>query len=629
MTKTPIIVSLLLFICIVSATAQTALDSLYLKLKDSQNLSNKLLVAETLLQIGGSYLATRQYDSAARYLHKASQTATQIQNHTLSGQAANNLGILYNSIGNPDSTIYFYALALQAYQYAGDTLRATRTKVNLAIYYKDQDLYSEALNHALDAALILEKDSPSRSLSTCYNTIASVYTRMKNVDQALQFHRKALSIRQQINHTIGVAQSYNNIAILFADTHQYDSAMKYYQLAMDIKRELNDPGEIASTLHNLGELALQQNKLHEAETYLQESLQLKRQTNDPSGIVRSLNTLGKLELQLNNLNQARQYLAQAEELANTLHHLGQLRDNYTLQVEFYNKQNKFQQAFTYAQRLLQVNDSLLNKDKMDQLMRMRIRYAEERAQQQITLMEKERSIQHAELKLRQSWIIALTGAVILLAIIGALSIRQARLIRKNKAHVETLLQELHHRVKNNLQIMSGMLTLQSAGLTDPQAIQTIKTTEGRVNAMALIHKKLYGQQPSRQLPLREYLTELVNEQAYAYGLNERALVKLKISDVNLDVDKLIPLGLIVNELVSNAFKHAFQNHDSPELTLETKATGEQLKVIIADNGRGLPTETQEQSFGLKLVNLLIREARGTIEHHPENGTTFIITIPLK
>jgi len=613
----------------VSANAQTALDSLYLKLKDPQNQSNKLRVAETLLQIGGSYLAARQYDSSAKYLHKAYKAATQIQDHTLSGQASNNLGILYNKIGEPDSAIQYYHFALQAYQYAGDTVRTTRTKINLAIYYKDQELYPEALNLALDAALNLEKEPPDKPLGSCYSTIAVLYGRLKNTEQALHFHRKAIEIRQQINNQSGVAQSYNNIAILFADTHQYDSAMKYYQLAMDIKRELNDPGEIASTLHNLGELALQQNKLHEAETYLQESLQLKRQTNDPSGIVRSLNTLGKLELQLNNLNQARQYLAQAEELANTLHHLGQLRDNYTLQVELYNKQNKFQQAFTYAQRLLQVNDSLLNKDKMDQLMRMRIRYAEERAQQQITLLEKERSIQHAELKLRQSWIIALTGAVILLAIIGALSIRQARLIRKNKAHVETLLQELHHRVKNNLQIMSGMLTLQSAGLTDPQAIQTIKTTEGRVNAMALIHKKLYGQQPSRQLPLREYLTELVNEQAYAYGLNERALVKLKISDVNLDVDKLIPLGLIVNELVSNAFKHAFQNHDSPELILEAKATGEQLKVIIADNGRGLPTETQEQSFGLKLVNLLIREARGTIEHHPENGTIFIITIPLK
>lgn len=628
MSKIPLSL-LLLLIYIESASAQTALDSLYVKLNDPATQSNKLVVAETLFQIGGKYLTNRQYDSASKYLHAARTKAVELQNINLSGQVSNNLGVLYNFIGLPDSATQYYNLALQAYQQSGDTIRLTRTRINLAIYYKDQELYPEALDLALAAALTLENDPPDRALSTCYNTIATVYARMKNTEQALQFYKKALMIRKQINHQMGVAQSYNNIAILFAETNQYDSALKYYQLAMDIKRDLNDPGEIASTLHNLGELALFQNQLQQAESYLQESLRLKRQANDPSGIVRTLNTLGKLELLQNNYTKAHEYLKQAEELANTLHQLGQLRDNYNLQVQVHNNQRNYQRALTYAQKLIQVNDSLLNKDKVDQLMRMRIRYSEERAQQQIALLEKERSLQQAQLKLRQSWIIALTGTVILLAIIGALAIRQTNLVRKNKAHVETLLQELHHRVKNNLQIMSSMLSLQSTGLTNPQAIQTIKTTEGRVNAMALIHKKLYGKQHSRQLHLKEYLTDLINEQAFAYGLQNAVTCKLEISDIELDVDKMIPLGLIVNELVSNSFKHAFQNHNNPTLILKTSVKDDQITIDISDNGIGMPAETNDQSFGLKLVSMLIREVKGSWQRNNQAGTSNTIMIPIK
>jgi two-component sensor histidine kinase len=628
MSKIPQSLSVFL-IYIVSANAQPTLDSLYLKLSDPVNQTNKLQLAETLLQIGGKYLAARQYDSAKKYLHAAKSTTAQIQNLTLAGQVSNNLGILFNYIGIPDSAIYYYNLALQAYQHAGDTTRVIRTKINLAIYYKDQELYPEALNLALEAALALEKEPPDKSLGSCYNTIAVLYGRLKNTEQALLFHRKAIEIRQQIKNQSGVAQSYNNIAILFAETNQYDSALKYYQLAMDIKRDLKDPGEIASTLHNLGELALFQNQLQQAQSYLQESLRLKRQANDPSGIVRTLNTMGKLEVLQNNYTKAHEYLKQAEELANTLHQLGQLRDNYNLQVQVHNNQKNYQRALMYAQKLIQVNDSLLNKDKVDQLMRMRIRYTEERAQQQIALLEKERSLQQAQLKLRQSWIIALTGAVILLAIIGALAIRQTNLVRKNKAHVETLLQELHHRVKNNLQIMSSMLSLQSAGLTNPQAIQTIKTTEGRVNAMALIHKKLYGKQHSRQLHLKEYLTDLVNEQAFAYGLQNAVTCKLEISDIELDVDKMIPLGLIVNELVSNTFKHAFQNHDNPTLILKASIKDDHITIDISDNGIGMPAETNNQSFGLKLVTMLIREVKGSWQLNNQAGISNTITIPIK
>jgi len=195
-----------------------------------------------------------------------------------------------------------------------------------------------------------------------------------------------------------------------------------------------------------------------------------------------------------------------------------------------------------------------------------------------------------------------------------------------------LLKELHHRVKNNLQILSSLLSLQSQQLTDDTAIKAVKSSESRINAMALIHRKLYTVDQNRTVDIKEYITELIEYLVYSYGYHERNFrLDLDIRDIHIDVDKAIPLGLILNELISNAFKHAYQNEPNPHLVVNLAYPEmNKLDICIQDNGAGMPAvdERQRKTFGMKIVSTLIKELKGSLNVETQNGTTYHLHIPI-
>ncbi len=223
--------------------------------------------------------------------------------------------------------------------------------------------------------------------------------------------------------------------------------------------------------------------------------------------------------------------------------------------------------------------------------------------------------------------------VVVLIFITALLLTYSIVVtRRSKKKVELLLKELHHRVKNNLQVLSSLLSLQSQQLTDSNAIQAVKSSEGRVNAMALIHRKLYLGDTNRTIDIKDYVTELIGYLVHTYGYHDRALkLDLYIEPISVDVDKAIPLGLILNELISNAFKYAYAEHLHPELYVGvSRPAPGALLIQVRDNGRGMPEPKKDApvSFGLKMVNTLIRELRGNLAVTANNGTTYILNIPL-
>jgi two-component sensor histidine kinase len=162
----------------------------------------------------------------------------------------------------------------------------------------------------------------------------------------------------------------------------------------------------------------------------------------------------------------------------------------------------------------------------------------------------------------------------------------------------------------------------------------MKSSESRVNTMALIHRKLYGNDGNRSIEMKTYVQELVEYLIHSYGFDERKLQFILQSEtIQLDVDKAIPLGLIINEVVSNALKYAYADHMNPTLNIEmTVADPNELKLVIKDNGPGISEASRyesPQSFGLKMVNTLAKEMKGRATTHPDNGTTFTLHIPTR
>ncbi len=203
-------------------------------------------------------------------------------------------------------------------------------------------------------------------------------------------------------------------------------------------------------------------------------------------------------------------------------------------------------------------------------------------------------------------------------------------IKKSLEEKEVLLKEIHHRVKNNLQVISSLLYLQSNKATEQQTVELFNESQNRIRSMALIHEKLYQSENLININFTDYIKSLISYLSNSYQ-TELYKIKIdkKIENVLLSIDKAIPCGLIINELVSNSLKHAFPDSKKGKINIKMSLNKQKyVHLIVEDNGIGLPEKLNPEkadSLGLQLINTLTKQLRGTIKHQNSNGTKFIIT----
>jgi PAS domain S-box-containing protein len=198
---------------------------------------------------------------------------------------------------------------------------------------------------------------------------------------------------------------------------------------------------------------------------------------------------------------------------------------------------------------------------------------------------------------------------------------------------EVLLREIHHRVKNNLQIISSLMNLQSEYTQEPEILKMFQESKNRIRSMALIHEKLYQSKDLAHIDFVEYLKSLVDMLLSFYREESTDInVSLKCGEINLEIDTAISMGLIVNELLSNCFKHAFPGQISGEVAITLSKNGGNYLLEVADNGIGIPGDVDiknTDSLGLLIVQTLTLQLKGTLEHYNEGGTKFRILFPDK
>jgi PAS domain S-box-containing protein len=197
---------------------------------------------------------------------------------------------------------------------------------------------------------------------------------------------------------------------------------------------------------------------------------------------------------------------------------------------------------------------------------------------------------------------------------------------------EVLLKEIHHRVKNNLQVISSLFYLQSGYINDKKALEVLKECQNQVKSMAIVHEQMYHSEDLVQIDFADYTQLLVTELFSTYTIDSADIaIKTDIKDVLLDINAAIPCGLIINELLTNALLHAFPEGRKGEIQinmLPNKAN--EIKLVVRDNGIGIPKDTDfrnTETFGLQLVCGLVEQLEGTIEFDGREGTAFTITFP--
>lgn len=192
---------------------------------------------------------------------------------------------------------------------------------------------------------------------------------------------------------------------------------------------------------------------------------------------------------------------------------------------------------------------------------------------------------------------------------------------------EVLLREIHHRVKNNMQIISSLLNLQSRYLNDEKTAYVLKESRNRVRSMAMVHEELYRSHDLSKIDFTDYIQRLISGLFSSYGVDHLIKPEINVENVFLDIDIAVPCGLIINELVSNSLKHAFMQGQKGKISIKFHPDGEKYMLIVADDGIGFPEDIDfknTKTLGLQLVNTLVNQLSGSINIDRDKGTSFKI-----
>jgi two-component sensor histidine kinase/putative methionine-R-sulfoxide reductase with GAF domain len=213
-----------------------------------------------------------------------------------------------------------------------------------------------------------------------------------------------------------------------------------------------------------------------------------------------------------------------------------------------------------------------------------------------------------------------------------LAVRQSeQQLRAALQEKEVLLKEIHHRVKNNLQVVSSLLKLQSQYCDDPQTLDAFRESQNRVKSMALVHERLYRSSDMARIDFGDYIRSLARDLFRSYNAHVSGItLEVEAVDGVLDIDRATPCGLITNEIISNALKHAFPDGQAGQISVGLERSEDVFTLSVKDNGVGFAQDldfTKTDSLGLKLIHTLVRQLKGTLEVHRHSGTEFEIRFP--
>jgi two-component sensor histidine kinase len=307
-------------------------------------------------------------------------------------------------------------------------------------------------------------------------------------------------------------------------------------------------------------------------------------------------------------------------------------------------------ALTHLQHYNYLNDSLSSVAKNGQLIALDLQYATEakdrniRAQQQhIELLTKEQELQKAQLHSTQQFRNMVIGGIVLLLLLLAVGYNRYRLKQRSNQQLaeliaekddlliekDWLVKEVHHRVKNNLQIIVSLLNMAGRYIDNKEAARCIQESKDRMHAMSLIHHKLYKSEASETVEMGAYIRELVAYLDSSYNTSRRIHFQLQVDEMSLDTSVAVPVALILNEAITNTIKHAFPGTNRGNIRV-AMTNAELIHLTITDDGVGMPqnqTENKRRSMGLNLMQALTRQLHGSFALTGENGVSITISFP--
>ncbi|WP_461100311.1 tetratricopeptide repeat-containing sensor histidine kinase [Spirosoma koreense] len=563
------------------------------------------------------------------------------------------MGIIYSIQGKFSEAEQEYLRTLTIQKATGDkNIYKTYFSLSNTGFYRGD--FNSALAYALKMIKAVEGTGNTGELDYAYFRLGNVYFELGQIGKSVEAYRKSLAISKQKGQTnvdVGLAKKLARALI------KQGRADEAFLFLTDVERKNGQVSAYENMVmaESLGECyaALKQYKL--AETYYLKSIAWSNQILAWEALVAYMG-IGRFYVATNQFTKANPFLQKLLSAPQGQVPANIIMEVHLMQFKVDSAAGRYVAAIAQFQQYKALNDSIFNAGKSKQINELEIQYETQKKEQQIQLLtEKE---QHHQSELRRSQTTrygVIAGAILLAGMLGVsynryrLKQRSHQLLQAQQLEINTkndslqqaltekdqlleekewMLKEIHHRVKNNLQIISSLLHSQSVFLTDPMAQSAIRESQNRVHAMALIHQKMYQSDKLANVDLSEYIEEIVDYLITSFDRQDTVGRQISVAPVGLDITLAVPLGLLINEAVTNSLKHAFPSEQTGCIVIELiKPDRKTYRLTIRDNGIGLPADVnpnQSQTLGLSLIRGLSKQLQGTLQVDQNDGVQLIL-----
>jgi two-component sensor histidine kinase len=527
----------------------------------------------------------------------------------------------------------------------------------------------EALKYGLLSAKIAEaKKDSSMMMCAIYNRLGMTYMQTHEYQNARHYYEKGVALARKNNHKPAVINISGNLANVFWKLGQYKKALALLDYTVKNYPLEDDNTRMYITAHYTNIYIKMQN-FAMAEKYCRQMLKLASTAKVPSETYMNMSMVAiQLYILTKRYDEAKGMLAKCDSMVNKS---GFLMQRSNIEISYFkidSAQGRYISAIKHYQRYKANEDSLFNQGKNRAMAEMQVEFDSYKKDQDIAfksrhinLLTKQSTLQKSQLE--QAGLIRnlVIGGIVLLAILLGVIFNRFQIKKRSNVQLEAkqlvinkkneslqvlvddkdkllkerewLLKEIHHRVKNNLQIVISLLNTQSAYLNNDIALDAIRESQNRMHSISLIHQKLYQSDNLANIDMFEYITDLVTYLEESFDTTRSIEIVAEIEPICLDVAQAVPIGLILNEAITNSIKYAFNGTYKGKITIALDELPNQILLLtITDNGQGIPGDFDldtSNSLGMSLMRGLSQQIGGTLELINDDGLTIKMTLPIK
>ncbi|MCP4181168.1 MAG: tetratricopeptide repeat protein [bacterium] len=570
------------------------------------------------------------YDKAEEYYSKSLKIAQEIKHQRIESAIYGNFGTLYGRKRELEKSKEFYLKSIELNNKIGNELKNENAYLNLGITAEQQDNLIEATEYFIKTLEISEKNDNSRYVGYSHMKLGTVYVQLNRFIEAEEHLSKALQIQEEIEDNYGLSVTHNSFGYLYESRDDdFKQALYHYEKSLYYNKLLNNKSGQITSYFNIALQHIRFKNFDKAKFNNKEGLKLSDSLNSAHNKIVGTLLNVHLSIEQDKLRDAYDYLNLANQTINNGSKLDFKNHFFRIATAFENKK-VYKPAYENMHTYALLADSLFNNNGVERIAEIETKYQTEKKEKENLQLKTDKAEQELQLEKenKRKWYFAI-GLLASLLTLGVFGFYYRR-NKKQKEIIENLQKDLHHRVKNNLAIIDSLIDDIKDEFDNEKFKTKLVELQNRIDSINEVHSQLYMNTDITNLKLNKYVEKLAHNVQQSFA-KENITIENDIDDsLTLHVDKSFPVGLIINEFLTNSFKYAFTDNEQGTVNVSIKEKPQTYLLSLTDNGKGLPKDfdiSKLDSFGVDVMQLLSKQLKGTFSLDGTKGVKLNIEFP--